>query len=197
MHSVTYHVDGGMQASRPILLARLLLTPLLLLVQLGFGLWQLLVWPWRALFLCLRTERDTRIWETARRADEFCSSQNAFLLLLSDRWPDGAVRVRLSYTPLVSRLELFIRPLFGILLMFNALVFGMLALSFLAVQYVHVLLTSRRHPLCQRMLLSYLGFLVDMRAYLLLGEEERPPLFPANLGWFLRGKWIHPSPHRL
>ncbi len=187
MHSVTYHVDGGMQASRPMLLARVPLIPIILLMQLAFGLWQLVLWLWHLLLLLLRRERDTHAWESARRAVEFCSSQSAFLLLLSDRWPAGAVRVRLDYSPLVSRLELLIRPFFSILLFINAAVFAILFSPFWVLQFLNILVFARRHPGLQRLLLGYLGFLTDARAYALMGVEERPPLFPSNLGWLLAG----------
>ncbi|VVB57585.1 Uncharacterised protein [uncultured archaeon] len=191
MHSVSYHVDGGMMASRPVLLARLLMVPLLALILLAWGLWQLLLWPLRALLLFLRHERDTGTWEHIRQAVEFCSNHTAFLLMLSDRWPSGAVRVRLSYTPLVSRLEILIRPLLGLLLLLNAAVVGALLLPVWFLQVAHILLKGRRQPVLQRLLLNYLGFLIDARAYLLMGVEERPPLFPANMGWFLKSwKWL-------
>ncbi|MCL6088633.1 MAG: hypothetical protein M1530_00515, partial [Candidatus Marsarchaeota archaeon] len=43
------------------------------------------------------------------------------------------------------------------------------------------------HPGLQRLLLAYLGFITDARAYALMGVDERPPLFPSNLGWLLAG----------
>jgi hypothetical protein len=186
MHSVTFHVDGGIRASRAVLAGRLILALPLLFLMGVYGLWQLVLWPFRALGLLLMGERDTRAWEQSRRIVEFCANFTAFLLLLSDRLPMGAVRVRLAYSPLVSKFEMLMRPPFGFLLFFNSVCLGILAAPFWLLQFGHILLFGRRHPAFHRLLLAYLSFLIDVRAYFFFGVEDRPSLMPEHLQSLVR-----------
>jgi len=186
MQSVTFHVDGGIRASRLVLLGRLILAVPLFVLTLLYGLFQLVLLPFRALAMLLSHERDTRAWEQSRRIVETCANSAAFLLLLSDHLPNKAVRVRLSYSPLVSRLEMAIRPFFGFLLFFNSVVLAILLAPFWLLQFAHILMTGRRHPAFHRLLLSFLSFLIDQRAYFFLGVDERPPLLPEHLLSLLR-----------
>jgi hypothetical protein len=181
MQSVTFHVDGGIRASRTALFGRLILALPLLFIALLYGLFQLLLWPIRALLMLLMGERDTHAWEQSRRIVETCANFAAFLLLLSDRLPNEAVRVRLAYSPLVSKFEMLIRPLFSFLLFFNSICLGILVAPFWVLQFFHNLFTGHRHHAFHRLLLVYLSFLIDLRAYFFLGVEERPALLPENL----------------
>lgn len=196
MHSVTYHVDGGIRASRAALFGRLVLALPMLFIMAIYGLFQLLLLPFRALMLLLMGERDTRAWEQSRRIVEFCANYSAFLLLLSDRLPNNAVRVRLAYSPLVSKPEMLVRPFFGLLLFFNSICLGMLAAPFWLLQFIHILLFGRRHPAFHRLLLAYLSFLIDMRAYVFLGVEDRPALLPEHLMSLVKRCVCHSGPSR-
>jgi hypothetical protein len=168
-----------MAASRIMLIARIFLIPLILLMQLAYGLWRILLFIWHGLLFIIRHERDIKTWESARQACQFCANNLAFLLLLSDKWPSGAVRVKLSYSPIVSYVEFIIRPFFAFLLFFNSAALAILLLPLWALQFLHIFVFGRRHPGLHRIFLSYLGFRIESLAYAFLGVEERPSLFPS------------------
>ena len=196
MQSVTFHLDGGIHASRLALFGRLILALPLLFLTFAYGMFQLVLLPFRAILLLLMGERDTRAWEQSRRIVEFCANVSAFLLLLSDHLPMRAVKVRLAYSPLVSKLELLFRIPFGFLLFFNMLVLGLVALPFWALEFLHILIHSKRHPDLHRILLTYLQFNIEMRAYLFLGVDERPELFPQTLLGLIKRYFCHLMPVR-
>ena len=181
MQSVTYQVDGGHLASRKAALLRpFLAVPVVIVVGL-YALLQLIIWPFSALLLFLRRERTMGDLERARSFVSMCSNWTAYLILLSDQWPPKAVRIRFSYSPLVSRFELIFRFFFGILLAFNAVIFGILEMPVWCLQWLHILFSGRRHPRLHKLLLIYFQFLLYARAYFWLGVDERPPLFPQGL----------------
>lgn len=186
MQSVTYQVEGGISASRRTALIRpVILLPVLFLLAL-YKLIQLIVWPFSVLLLLMRRERTMADLQRAQSFVSMCSNWSAFFLLLSDQWPPRAVRVRFAYSPLVSRFELFFRPVFAILLGINAVIFGIPASVVLALQWIHIMRHGRRHPRMHKLLLIYFNFLLHANAYFWLGVEERPKLFPQGVANALR-----------
>ncbi len=186
MQSVTYQMDGGISASRGTALLRpIILLPVLFLLAL-YKLLQLIVWPFAALILFLRHDRSMGDLQRSQSYVSLCSNWSAFFLLLSDQWPPHAVRVRFAYSPLVSRFELFFRPVFAILLAINAVIFGIPAFVVLVLQWIHIMRHGRRHPRMHKLLLIYFTFLLHANAYFWLGVEERPKIFPQGIANALR-----------
>ncbi len=181
MQSVTYQVDGGHLADRKAALLRPFLAPLVAIVVGLYALLQLIIWPFSALLLFFRRERTMGDLERSRSFVSLCSNWSAYFLLLSDQWPPKAVRIRFSYSPLVSRFELLFRPFFGILLTFNALILLIPECFVWVLQWFHIMLYCRRHPRLHKLLLIYFQFVLFARAYFWLGVDERPPLFPQGL----------------
>ena len=181
MQSVTYQVDGGISASRRTAIIRpIIILPVLALLSL-YKLIQLIVWPFSVLLLLIRRERAIADLLRAQSYVSLCSNWAAFFLLLSDQWPPNAVRVRLAYSPLVSRFELLFRPFFTILLGVNAVIFGIPAFVVLVMQWLYILWHGRRHPRLHKLLLIYFTFILHVNAYFWLGVDERPKLFPAGI----------------
>jgi hypothetical protein len=181
VESVEASVHFEEAASRPLLLVRVLLFPFIMLFIVLNLAANLLVSPIFTAIFALHRHRSQGLFSIPSLSMHQIGNWSALSLLLSDRWPPDAATVRISFIPLASRFELFFRPIFGVMLSFNALVFSVPASLALALQFLHILIFGHRRKGLHSFLESYWKYGMEMGAYVFHGTDERPMLLPLQM----------------
>ena len=77
-----------------------------------------------------------------------------------------------------SRLELFIRILYWILIGIVLWVYGIIAFICLFIQWFHILVMGSRNEWLSNIARGYLEYLVDVMSYTYIMTDKRPEIFP-------------------
>lgn len=173
------HFEAG--ASRPLLMAKLLLFPFILVFLLLHVIANLIASPIFSVMFFIGHQRSRFLSAVPSISLHQLGNWWAFSLLLSDRWPPGAADVRLSFTPLASRFEIFFRPILSMLLFFNLLIFSIPASLALGAQFLHILVFGQRRRGLYEFLAAYWEYCIEVFAYSFHGTDERPLLVPHAL----------------
>ncbi|GEM_PF-4718033 len=181
MESVVATVHFEELASRPLLIARLVLFPLILLFIVLNVAANVVAAPFFAIAFFLQHRRTQALFSLPCLTLHQIGNWGALSLLLSDRWPPDTATVRMSYVPVASGFEIFFRPILALMLAFNTLIFSFPASLALFMQFVHMLMFGRRREGLHGFLFSYWKFLIHACAYLFSGTDERPMLIPSAL----------------
>jgi hypothetical protein len=88
------------------------------------------------------------------------------------------VKVTVTSAEKASRIELFIRFVWGLIAMIILGIIGIFAYIALAVQWIHILLLGKRHPALANFVTNWYKGYTQLYFYMLLSTDERPPLVP-------------------
>ena len=85
-----------------------------------------------------------------------------------------------TYVHDASRLELFIRIVYWILIAIVAFVYGILATICLIIQWFYILIFARRHEDLSNFARGYLEYLVHVMSYTYIMNDKRPDILPVK-----------------
>jgi len=88
------------------------------------------------------------------------------------------VKIDVTSAEKASRLELFIRWIWGFILMIIYGIIGIFAYIAFMVQWIHILLLGKRHPALAKFVTNWYKAMTNLYFYSLLSTDERPPLMP-------------------
>ncbi len=91
------------------------------------------------------------------------------------------VKSSITYREKASRWELFVRIIYAIPLIIVAWAFGIIAGLAEIILWFHILILGRRHRSLSKFMTSYLVYMFNIRAYLNLVTDERPPIIPKKV----------------
>ena len=77
-----------------------------------------------------------------------------------------------------SRLELFIRFIWGTIVAIILCIIGIFAYIAIMVQWLHILLLGKRHAALAKFINGWYTGMAQLYFYMLLATDERPPLMP-------------------
>ncbi len=80
-----------------------------------------------------------------------------------------------------SRLELFIRIIYWILIGIVAWVYGIIAMICLFIQWFHILILGRRNESLSNITKGYLEYIVHVMGYLYFMTDTRPDIMPVGV----------------
>lgn len=89
------------------------------------------------------------------------------------------VKVSVTSAEKASRLELFIRFVYGLIVGIVLGIIGMFAYIALALQWLHILILGKRHAALAKFVNAWLVAIAQLHFYCCLATDERPPLVPA------------------
>ena len=89
------------------------------------------------------------------------------------------VKVSVSSAEKASRLELFIRFIYGAIAYIILGIIGIFAYIAIGLQWLHILILGKRHPALAKFANAWLVALTQLYLYMFLATDERPPLVPA------------------
>jgi hypothetical protein len=88
------------------------------------------------------------------------------------------VKINITSDEKASRLELFIRFIWGFIVAIILCIIGMFAYIAIFVQWIHILLLGKRHPALAKFVNNWYKGMVQLAFYYILATDERPPLVP-------------------
>jgi len=83
-----------------------------------------------------------------------------------------------------SRLELFIRIIYGFLIAIVLAIYGFIANLCMFVQWIHILILGRRNIGLHNVIQGYLEYMVHVQAYINFTTDERPDIMPEKVDIF-------------
>ena len=90
----------------------------------------------------------------------------------------NSVKVELVSDENASRLELFIRIFWSMIVGFVLGFIGIFAAIALCLEWLHILFTGKRHAALQKFVNAYGVGLAQLKFYCMLSTDERPPIVP-------------------
>lgn len=88
------------------------------------------------------------------------------------------VKITVKSEEKASRLELFIRFIWGTIVAIILAIVGFFAFLAVCIQWLHILLLGKRHAGIQKFVNSYIVAYTGLYFYFNLSTDERPPLVP-------------------
>lgn len=181
MKSLAASVHMEERASRLLLIIRLALAPFILAFILANIFVNLILLLPIALLYFITRKRSDALFSLPQFFIQQCGNWLAFFLLLSDTWPPRAATARMAFIAPVSRFELFFRPFFSAMFIFNELVFCFFCSLALFMQFFHMLVFGRKRLGLHKFIALFWLYFLEGGAYILLGTDERPALIPHSL----------------
>ena len=89
-----------------------------------------------------------------------------------------SVKITVNSAENASRLELIVRFVWGMLCFIVLWFVGIFAFFAFAIQWLHILFLGKRHPALQIFVNNYEIGMAQVKIYLMLGTDERPPIVP-------------------
>jgi len=169
------------KASRALAVLRLFLFPFVGSFILIITAIDLAIAPFIAVYYVFRRFRQGAFFSLPAFFVQQASNWLSFSLLLSDSRPPQAANARIVCVPTVSGFELFFRPLFAIMFLFNEIIFAFFCSMALFMQFFHILIFGKRRLGLHLFIEQFWLYFLEGGAYLLLGTDERPPLIPPTI----------------
>jgi len=88
------------------------------------------------------------------------------------------VNIEVNYAEKASRLELFIRFIWGTLVWICLSIIGIFACMAICIQFFYILLMGKRHKGMYEFATAWLSAVAGVMMYNNLSTDERPPLIP-------------------
>ena len=88
------------------------------------------------------------------------------------------VKVTVTSAEKASRLELFIRWIWGTIVLIILYIIGIFACIALFVQWFYILILGKRHPALAKFITGWYKAVAQLMFYYMLSTDERPPLMP-------------------
>ena len=88
------------------------------------------------------------------------------------------VKINVTSAEKASRLELFIRWIWGTIVMIILSIIGIFACIAMFVQWFYILLLGKRHPALVKFINGWFSAMVGLYFYMYLSTDERPPIVP-------------------
>jgi hypothetical protein len=89
-----------------------------------------------------------------------------------------SVKITVTGAEKASRLELFIRWVWGTIVLIILSIIGIFACIALIVQWFYILILGKRHPALANFVTNWYKAMAQLYFYVLLSTDERPPLVP-------------------
>ncbi len=90
----------------------------------------------------------------------------------------NTVKITVTSAEKASRLELFVRWIWGTIVGIILCIIGIFAYIALMVQWLHILILGKRHPALAKFVTNWYKGMTQLYFYCLLSTDERPPLIP-------------------
>lgn len=88
------------------------------------------------------------------------------------------VKMTIKSEEKASRLELFIRFVWGFIAAIVLGIIGIFAYIAIFIQWLHILLLGKRHPAIAKFVNAWVIANAQLSVYMILGTDERPPMVP-------------------
>jgi hypothetical protein len=88
------------------------------------------------------------------------------------------VKISVTSAEKASRLELFIRWIWGTIVMIILGIIGIFAFIANIIQWIYILILGKRHPALAKFVTNWFKGYTQLYFYMLLSTDERPPLVP-------------------
>ena len=88
------------------------------------------------------------------------------------------VKISVTSAEKASRLELFIRWIWGTIVMIILCIIGFFACIAMFVQWFYILILGKRHPALAKFVTNWYRGMAQLGFYYILSTDERPPLVP-------------------
>ena len=88
------------------------------------------------------------------------------------------VKVNVTSAEKASRLELFIRWIWGTIVAIILSIIGIFAGIAMIVQWFYILILGKRHPALAKFVTNWFKAMTGLYFYMYLSTDERPPLMP-------------------
>jgi len=88
------------------------------------------------------------------------------------------VKINITNVEKASRLELFIRWIWGFIVGIILCIIGIFAYIAVMIQWLHILLLGKRHPALAKFVNNWYKAMAQLGFYYMLATDERPPLMP-------------------
>ena len=89
------------------------------------------------------------------------------------------VKINVTSAEKASRLELFIRWIWGTIVAIILCIIGIFAGIAMFIQWFYILLMGKRHPALAKFINAWFTAMTGLYFYMYLSTDERPPLMPA------------------
>ena len=90
------------------------------------------------------------------------------------------VKISADGQKVALRLELLVRLVWAVVSSVVLFFFGIIAMICALLQWLHILVTRRRHAWLNRVLASYVFYRAKLNAYLFMLTDERSPILPED-----------------
>lgn len=98
--------------------------------------------------------------------------------------PPGSPRQLFTFEHDASRIELFIRIVYWILIGIVAAVYGIIASICLFIQWFHILILGKRNEGLSDFAKGYLEYMVHVMSYTYIMTDKRPDILPVTVKIF-------------
>ena len=88
------------------------------------------------------------------------------------------VKISVTSAEKASRIELFIRWIWGTIAMIILGIIGIFACIANMIQWVYILILGKRHPALAKFITGWYKAVAQLMFYYMLSTDERPPLMP-------------------
>ena len=88
------------------------------------------------------------------------------------------VKISVKSDEKASRLELFIRFIWGFIAYIVLGIIGIFAYLAVLIQWLHILILGKRHPALAKFINAWYAAVAQVMFYVLLSTDERPPFIP-------------------
>ena len=88
------------------------------------------------------------------------------------------VKIDVTNADKASRLELFIRWIWGFIVAIILCIIGVFAYIAIMIQWIHILILGKRHPALAKFVTNWYKGMAQLGFYYMLSTDERPPLIP-------------------
>jgi uncharacterized protein with PQ loop repeat len=171
------------QASRVELFVRIVYGIVLGIIAGIWGFFAFLASIIQWFFILITGEREPSFWGFVLGFFRFVVKVMGYLWMITDKRPQISgeetpypVTFAVRYDMTASRLELFVRIVYGLFLGIIADIWGFFAELAGIVQWLYILIMGKRHGSLWRFTVGYIRFSYRMEGYLLLLTDERPPV---------------------
>jgi len=171
------------EASRTELFVRIVYGFILVIIA---GIWGLIAGVTAIIhwfYILIFGKRKDGLWKFYLEYLRFVSKVQGYIYMITDDRPpitgedvEYSIKFSALYVEDASRLELFIRIVYGFILAIIADIWGSFAEIAAVIQWFYILIMGRRHGSLWRFIAGYMRYYFRLEGYISLLTDERPPI---------------------
>ncbi len=134
-------------------------------------------------YILILGKRHESLWVLVTAFLRFAMRMTGYIALITDERPpisgekkEYPLKFSSVYEENASRLELFIRIVYGFVLGLIASIWGFFAEIAAAIQWFYILILGKRHGSLWEFIAGYIRFYYRLEGYMSLLTDERPPI---------------------